>query len=317
MQGREWTMAQDASFHRQKFVEFAQMELDTGGPDPHMAIVGASGYKNMPWLIGCYVARYTVASAVALYHGRWWDPTWHMEHTSGLPIRRERRAVYPIVKTIACLQGLDRWIQNDWPRVREAPSYEFAWKQVVSKIPFFGRYASIKFLEGLHRYAGFPHAMPDIRPGGAWSPILTLNLMQLEPLPEKSPYLLVNAVAEKWRLFVQSTLVGHELDYFRYETLLCNYRQALEGKYPGRPHDTELKYWIKAEYHWGDELEKQLPFRETRARLFNPKLLGELRGWDGPREELEDTIVKYGYFWSDLKYDYQRSKDALVAPVPW
>lgn len=310
-------MAQDPARHRQLFVEFAQLELDTGGPDPHMAIIGGADLvDHMPWLIGCYVARYTVASAVALANGRWWDSRWHEEHKDGLPIRRERRAVYPIGKTIACLQGLNHWIQHDWPRVKEAKSYEEAWKQVVSKIPYFGRYASIKFLEGLHRYAGFPHAMPDIRPGGAWSPILTLNLLQLEPLPDKSPNLLVNAVAEKWRLFVQSMLVGHELDYFRYETLLCNYRQALEGKYPGRPHDTELKYWIKAQQHWGYQLDDWLHFYGIRARLFNHRFLGEKGGWNGPREELEDTIVKHGYFWSDKIYNYKATSD-LAAPVPW
>lgn len=300
--------------HRELFVKFAQMELDTGGPDPHMAIVGSAPAEyDMPLLLGFYVARYNVASAVALYHGAWQTSQWWENHKAGLPIRRERRAVYSQRNMIACLNGITEWVQVEWPKVQQAKNYEEAWK-LVSRIPFFGRYAMIKYLEGLRRYAGFPHAMPDIRSGGAWSPILTLQLLGYEF--DETKRASVNDAAAGWLYLVNEGLVGHELDYFRYETLLCNYRQALEGKYPGRPHDSELKLWLEAQAHWGHQLERWFDFATTRHTLFDERLLGELRGWTGPRKELEDTIVKHGYFWSDLLYDYTHTTD-LSQPVAW
>lgn len=326
---REHLLTLSNARHRELFREFAQLELDTGGPDPHMAIMGDRTKSDEPvaaaWAVGTYIIPYTVAGGQAI-SGDWTPPlaraggyvirSWVKQNWAGIPSRRERRAVWSVEKMSACIEGYANWLHYRFGDLLATNSYDEAWA-IGSEVPYFGRYATIKLLEGLHRYAGFKHAMPDIRPRGAWSPRLTLSLMEDDPaLKEEADSDTVNYAAESFRLWVQQGLSGHQLDYFRYETLLCNYRQAIEGKYPGRPHDTELKYWRKGEAFWGPLLDSG-GFYAARERLFDHRFLGEKQGWTGPREELEATAVDYGYFWSDKVYDYHASRHDLAHPVRW
>ena len=126
----------------------------------------------------------------------------------------------------------------------------------------------------------------------------------------------MEAIATTNQLFhlQRSLRAGGQLDPFTFEVLLCNYRQALKSKYPGRGHDSELKYWHKARPYWEATGRRSL-FLEARQALFDWRCLGEQAGWDpAARKELGDTWQKYGYFWSDLEYDFTRTTD-LAHPV--
>jgi hypothetical protein len=53
----------------------------------------------------------------------------------------------------------------------------------------------------------------------------------------------------------------------------------------------------------------------TRTRIFPHQHLGELHGWSGARNDCGGVLAKYGYTWSDMLYDYMKSKDDLGNPV--
>jgi hypothetical protein len=324
----------DAAFHRDNFSLFCELELDAGGPDSHMEIIGYT-MGDLPaaeriWRAGCSIAPYSVGAAAAIW--REWNirrvlteggklDDWVREHWRGLPIRRERRAVKSVPKLARCLREYARWAARGMARFA---SYDEAWESVRDEVTFFGRYATIKLLETLHRYCGLEPALGDIRPRGAWSPRLTLSYMYPEFDRElngksDSPEVLgfVNRLATDTFYRVRER-VGDRLTYFKLEVLLCNYRQALERKYPGRVHDSELGLFKQAEVYWGaDRLRRAVDFYGARAALFPRRCLGELRGWVGARDEL--NYGDLGYMWSDVLYDFCATKQRgdFTQPVRW
>ncbi|KKL64111.1 hypothetical protein LCGC14_2168280, partial [marine sediment metagenome] len=161
-----------------------------------------------------------------------------------------------------------------------------------------------------------------IRPAGAWSPRLSLSYMYpscdetLNRGGDRDATLAgVGAVAEGARVILGDRL-RRPVNFFELEVLLCNFRQALESRYPGRTLDSELTYYAKALPHWGAEtLGDAIDFFGARERLFPSECLGELNGWDGNRKELGETFERYGYLWSDTRYIYAKSKDDLAHPV--
>ena len=309
---------QDAEFHRSNFAEFCRLELLAHGPDPHIAMVTAAANGQGLWRAGCYINAYTFGGGAAIWTA-WptaWsvlnDPTqfkaWVADHWAGIPMRRERRAVKSKPKFAASMLSYAEWAVVSAPLLVGA-TYDMYWDSVRDLVKYFGRYATIKLLETLRRAGVIPVAMPDIRPRGAWSPRLTLSYMwpELDAVlnsPTNADWVL--ATANDHAALAMDLVKDHcgaELTCFQVEVLLCNYRQAIERKYPGRAHDSELGYYAKAERYWGKDVLGE-DFWDTRAHLFPHACLGEFGGWEGERVECCDTYLDHGYFWSDLLYDY-------------
>lgn len=325
--------AEEAEFYRQNFFEFTRLELATGGPDQHLDFsrwMGNDGVddRELAWRAGCYINPYVVISSAVLWSAWSLDDVladnnledWLRQHWRGIPLRRERRAVRSPIKLAQCMREYATWVENELPGLVDRPYLEL-WESLGAHIKGFGRYASNKLCETFRRYGIMHEGMPDIRPAGAWSPRWTLSFLY----PEHDE--LLNRGGDGQRALAQINEIAAGLlvelnerfeapiDYFVMETLLCNYRQALEWRYPGRSHDSELAYYYKAEEYWGQEaLAGMCDFFGTRLKLFPHECLGELHGWRAPRKELDETFTNHGYLWSDVEYDYSRTTD-LARPA--
>lgn len=321
-------------YHKTNFLEFCRLELLSGGPDPHLAVTGyavkqLSNNADKAWRVGCYIGPYEATTGAVIYH--YWPlkrvladeagfRSWVKENWSRILFRRERRAARSIPKFTDSLLSYAQWVDRDLPTVR-GDGYAATWESAIKGIRYVGRYATIKLLEGLTRYAGVDSVATDIRPAGAWSPRKTLAMV----FPEHAALLNSNdnkpatlTLANDLASSLRSAVSAHAkqlVTNFQVEVLLCNYRQALAGKYPGRPQDTDLSYHYEARQRWGDTVvNTAIDFFTARQSLFNGRVLGEKIGWHGVREELGLTHPKYGYFWSDVIYDYKKTHD-LAAPV--
>ena len=233
----------------------------------------------------------------------WLEENWHR-----LILRRERRAVRTTEKMTSCLYTLAAWVPTGVDLMSE--DYETMWNSAKSSIYGFGRYATMKMLEVLSRGSHSPK-IPDIRPVGGWSPRLTLA--EIFPgdalLKEGNGELALSRVAtaiDELRGYMAQRALRDSITHYEVEVLLCNYRQALTGRYPGRSHDTDLKNARRSQEEWG---RLYFPFFEWRREMFPRVCLGEIEGWTSVRDELETTPEQFGYFWSDTRYDYHKTTD--------
>jgi hypothetical protein len=313
--------------------DWALLELDLGGPDPHLDMA-AHMIKSEPdeiiraWKAACYIAVYTVAGGEILWTELPNDPT-NREIAAAvekvwpyLSIRNERRVVRSKPKLVNHLRSVREWVFREYAEW-DVWGYTRLWYRMNEKIKYSGRYAIMKFIEELWRAdAGGAHAY-DMRAAGAWSPRLTLSYLypvyfeELNGGNSGKTLTLVDEVFQRGRRELAYRL-DREIDPFTFEVILCNYRQSLKGKYPGRGHDSELKYAVKAAPYWQERGEDSQIWK-TRAELYDIKCLGEISGWTGARKDLEKTMSKTGegYYWSDLLYDYMNTPDTNTTPVPW
>lgn len=320
--------------HWQKFVEFSTLEMQAGGPDPHMKVAGHMS-RNEPlperiWRAGCYVGVYNVPSAEVLWRHWPWpriveEPEallpWLQEHWKGLSLRRERRCVRTPAKLNTFLTAYGQWAHS--AKLPDDPSdlagnYERLWDEARSQVKFLGRYGGFKLLEFLRRYCEVPAALPDIRPAGGWSPRETLAML----VPEHRELLVnggdgrkaqaaINEIASDVRQRLANEWLL-PLDWFIFEVLLCDYRQTYYRQYPGKSQDSELDYYAAIEPYWGPDWLSIM--WGSRAALFPKHHLGEHAGWGGTRKELVEAFTKHGYYWTDSKYDYLATTD-LAHPV--
>ncbi len=331
--------------HLTRFAEFCSLFIDVGGPDPHLKVVVEAAKRldreDALWLVYCYMAVYTIGGAAVLYAltRDVEDPReiedLISEHRPGIPLRTERRAVYNPVKLTECLVSGREWLRQKGPTGLHTSTYDDLWSTSRSDLRFVGRYAAMKLLGTLY-YAGLANLarQRDIRPLGAWSPRATLALLapdeaQVLGDKRKNPQVIaeVNRIAHAVRKALAKKMGIWELDFFVYETLLCNYRQSLgkKGKPIGASHDSELRYWLKARDYWiksdhlsiFDRAYGVMPFYEIREELFHERVLGEKMGWWGlKRNELNGLIETEGFYWSDLLYDYNSTTNP-ARPVRW
>lgn len=317
-------------FHRWAFPEFIRHELSVGGPDPHMKIVkwicDHSDWSPLEkaWFVGCYVGPYNVPAAEVIFY-RFDDPTdlydieeWLKLWWSKLPVRRERRPVRAPHKMAKHLRSYCAWLNNGaLESLENARSFEESFS-IVSQVYGNGRYATMKLYQALSMVVGVPKfPFVDIVPKGAWSPRLTLSWLY----PEEAEALngsdaarnleIANVKArttKEWLRYEQ----GIYLDWFNLEVMLCDYKQAYDGKqYPGRAHDSELEHGIKVSEGFSTP---SLKLWQAREELFPYETLGELSGWTSRRKELGEVMTKHKYVWSDLAYDYNKTTD-LAFPV--
>lgn len=288
--------------HWELFHQFARAELDSGGPDPQVLLTARAvqplGWRRAAVAAGWFVVPYTCGAAAALWSGELWDEDeewlrrWLVFYSEGIPTRRERRSIWGTdkVKFARCLTSWRDWVNRHGHAPDQFMTYPELYASISSEVDYFGRYATMKVIEVLYQAGLVSVSQSDLRARGAKYPRKMLGLLwpeHADVVNQKGDPKSAVELAEQLALGVQHYLGG--IPMFQIETLLCNARQALDGKYPGRSHDRELAHWVRAEQYWGEELREALPFFDLRRQLFPIKFLGE-RGeppWWAAREELE------------------------------
>ncbi len=288
--------------HWEWFAAFCQGELESGGPDPQVLLTARAldgvTRDTAARRAGSFVNPYTCGAAAAFWH---WDdtgvsitPDLLREHWAGLPTRRERRSVWNVDKMVVAHDAWAHWVSHELPRVCDL-AYSEVYDSIQDTVPYFGRYAAMKVIEVLYQSRIVTHGQSDIRSRGAKFPRRTLALLHPDSATMlrdggdgASTLAAVDGLATATREWL-ATRLGRQPTWFQFETLLCNYRQSLAGKYPGRSHDRELAHWRTAEAYWGADLLEVFPFYALRHRLFDAEWLGELGDppWYSAREQLE------------------------------
>lgn len=322
--------------HWKLFYEFCYWELKAGGPDPHMKLSiemsRGQSLEEQLWRAGCYIAVYNAPFGEAIWRNWSWsrinkEPEylypWLVDNWKKIVTRRERRCVRKPLWMNDYLHGYAEFVRQ-YPKLLEATKglskferYERL-SEGALEVPRLGRYVALKLMEFLIELCGADAELPDLRPKGGWSPREMLSVLWPEHkevgLRDDRQELLdlTNQVAEKTRqrLIKEYNL---ELSMFDLQVLLCDYKQSWKSmrQYPGRSIDSELAYCREAEKLWGFKSEVW----EARKKLFLPQNLGELQGWEGPREECAQALRTYKYTWTDTNYNFMATKD-FSRPAP-
>jgi len=333
-----------ADTHWRQFTEFCEYELATGGPDPHARYVGILAFphswKEIVWRGGLYSAVYTAPTAEALWRAWPYERVgresqgvlldWLREHWAGLPLRRERRAVRTPEKLARCLWSYHQWMEYQLGPVMAHMAldpyvaYEEMWRAADRGLYGFGRYALTKLLDYYERYCDVGISMPDIRPVDGWSPRETLQLLS-DAVPDAhsnhpAHIQATNQYAVKAKQRLEREVLDTRIDWFRFEVLLCEYRQSCERErqYPGRSIDSELKYLRAVEGYWLGRVDRERTWDQpsfiwdVRKHIHPRECLGEQNGWDGTRDELGAFLNGSGQTWSDLLWDYSRYREGPV-----
>jgi hypothetical protein len=294
-----------ADVYRELFVDFCRAELASGGPDPQVTLVGHAIRERTDLvaaeravLCGLFVVPYTVGAGAVLWHlrqygGTDWAP-FLIEHKDGFPMRRERRSVWGDDRR-KLMESVVSWI--DWcylPGDLTNGTYDEVYASIGKHVKYFGRYATMKVIETMYQ-AGLQVApQSSIVAKGAKYPRKMLALM----FPEHAEQM--NSKANDADTITHANVLACEaalwverpMTWFQLETLLCNARQSLDGKYAGRSHDRELAHWRKANGYFrehGLDLRQVIPFYRLRRELFPHSYLGEQNNpfWWEARADLE------------------------------
>lgn len=322
--------------HYQQFKEFCIKEIALNGPDPQLLTVakmseGVSDLEMM-WRGGVAVGVWNVPTAYEIWNKFDFEAAFTIPrdlsdfiHTNwaGILTRRERRCVRTPDKLVKYLDDLANWIAFSVQKMDSYPNATYDdWWESVQEIKYMGRYIALKYLEFLRAFTGRSKlAVPDIRADGGWSPVKSLCMIR----PVLSPWLVSNLSRkeknahiekEAASLMGQLEIDGVEINFFQLQVMLCEYRTGYEHahQYPGRSLDEELEYATKSSEYWKDSKMDSNPMFQARIAAFPSVALGEEHDWNGIRHELGTCIKEHGYFWTDLEYDYEATKD-LANPV--
>jgi hypothetical protein len=316
------TNQQSSGWHLRKFTEFVEYKEAAGEPSPHLRTVVYLS-KNLDWCekiwrLGCYTVPYSVLSAEILW--QYWPykkacntkalEGWLTKHWGHFHIRTERRCVRSLTNFTESLLGYHHWINNNLKPAlqtlnQKSPEfYEQIW-EITNQVPFFGRYIVIRAIEGLRRLGIADARLTDIRAIGGHSPVRALTLFY----PAHTNSLLsmdesvVNACGE--RLIKEAKPRIPHWDHYTCAAMLCEYRKAFEDghEYAARTQDAEIGHYNKFIPYW-ENLGFRSEIPQARSKIFNHLCLGEKQGWTDVRKELENTLLKHGYNWSDTIYDY-------------
>jgi hypothetical protein len=295
-----------ADAYRELFVDFCRAELASGGPDPQVTLVGRAVRERTDLtpveqavMCGLFVTPYTVGAGAVLWHLRSTGVTdWAsflIEHKDGFPMRRERRSIWGDDRR-KLMESVVSWIDWCYTVLPEADgcTYDELYTSISKQAKYFGRYATMKVIETMYQAGLRVPPQDSIVAKGAKYPRKMLAMLfpdHAEQMNSKAndaeTIKLANALA------VQAAyLTGCEMTWFQLETLLCNARQAHDGKYPGRSHDRELAHWRKANGYFrerGLNLRDVVPFYRLRRELFPLPYLGECNTpqWWEARKDME------------------------------
>lgn len=301
------------------FIDWARIKLSVDGSDSYImgAVELARKSDDPVWYAGCFTTPYAPPSSELLFaHWPRRDVLnrpdallqWVTANWSALPISGARltNAMGPR-KFVQTLVGYARWIDGGGVRGLDRDDFDGAFTALLASVPNHGRYTGLKLYETLRRVGVAAPPVSDIRPRGGRTPRRTLAHLFGHDHRSDTAALVVeaNALADELRQQIPTT-------WFNVEMLLCNFHQALAGKfYPGYALDKELSRIAIVEAAFPGAANGT---RGVRQRLYRSETLGELGGWSGVRKELGRVMPRYGYIWHDALFDYGATAD-LSSPV--
>lgn len=295
---------EQAADYQAKFADFARYELRANGPDQHMWEAGllAREAPDPAWFIGCYMGPYHVPAGIVLTHA--FPTRFDYLHTSNtlwlqnnifgkIAVRKERRPVMSAVKMNRYLHSFALWLTL--PTFISNAPYTYLWDSLDRNVYGVGRYSMMRLLEGLREAGVIDARLPDVRfgRGGDWSPRLCLSYMFPQYDAELNGGNRTGQFATEVAMGTHAQTFPFVPSLYRFETLLCNFRQWLNGKYYiGRALDSELERIAEAEQNVPQLF--GVADRETmyaaRRKLFPAEMLGEVSGWSGRRHEASGTF---------------------------
>ena len=325
-------------WHWPLFVDFVKLEIEAGGPDPHMHAMAYLSKNETDeeklWRAMAYISCYNVPAAEYIWDNWPWTRVeaekpadfwkWVQANWEHLPMRKERRPIRspkklgnflsetgPSFVSTALDKGLEQYHYYN-------PNGHSSLYNQVQAIPSVGRYSGMKVCETLRLLKLTSATSPDMNPKGGWAPRLALSFFY----PKHTDQLnaddqQVDTLALCDDLFDDIIYRLREEDIrltpFVAEVMLCDYKQAVNGsQYPGKSQDSELAYLWKV----GRHLTESTYYNKVRPALIPWWARGEVRGWDGVRKELAMTVKDHDYMWSDKLYDYELTTD-LAHPLKW
>jgi hypothetical protein len=330
----------DRETHWKYFTEFCKYETLSGGPDPQIKLIGEMNANvsimEKLWAGGCYICVYNVPFAEVLWLN--WSHLdvlnnqddllpWIERYWDSIKTRTERKCVRIKANMATFLIEYAKYINSDGFQKLLADKsdpdalYDKIFQDCQKNVKFLGRYVALKLVEYLRLYCGLYVHTTDIRPKGAWSPRKTLSVLwpdDKEMLLEGDDPLNLRVVNEASKNTIHLLKDnGVDIDLFQLQVMLCEYRESYEGmrQYPGRSHDSELGYWLKAVDCWGLSYESNSTMMDAREKLFPHQHLGEIQGWNRTRKDCGLVLAKHNYTWSDILYDYTQSKEGLENPA--
>jgi hypothetical protein len=321
------------AWHFDKIAQFTEYKLQVNEPSPHLRIVGhmAKDYtmNEKLWLLSCYGATYCLPSGQVIWEHWSHDDVrrkpkafknWVTDNWKGIVTRTERRCVRTPEKMVDCLSSCAKWIDEEYktlPNISaedERDYYNKVYDSVMG-IRYFGRYISIRFVEGLRRFCGIPATLYDVRSVGGWSPkrclmylypehmeTLRIDNAEGDALTDKLVEELIDRVKER----------VPTVDSYVLAAMLCEYKGAFENRhqYVGWTLDQEPLLYDKVKAYWNDDMDTEMLWK-ARKDIFPWQVLGEVKDrWWGTRWDLTNVLRDHGYVWTDLQYDYNKTKDA-------
>lgn len=286
------------------FENFVVEELKAHGPDSQLQLLlelapDASDVSKV-WLIGTYCGHHCVAPAWAIWNH--FTPEQVLRdpislrlflerNWLALPVRQEMHSHRMLEKRWSCLVDMALYATGEsWRK----GSYEKIWNESIESVSYFNRYLGIKFMEMMRRTVRPDLILSDIRAQKGWSPRAMIALLYPEMAVtignrhdngfETVWY------AEEYATKIKNHLktVGIEVSYYQLQVLLCNTKQMVEGRVaPGSGHEAELNFIKTAEKNFS-----MSHVYDTRKRIFEPRYLSEIPGWQGLQKETWRRKVK-------------------------
>lgn len=238
------------------------------------------------WLCVCHVVYYHTGSTLTMFE-RVSDPDDLPDTVEGLrdagllslPTTTERRGHRDPVQLSRHLLGLRSTLAADpWGWLG---ANGWGWEALnnrITEVPGNGRWASYKLAEMLQKVAGAPTAATDAGHRYSSGPRKGLALLY-DDLPEGQK---AADIAELDALTAGLAQWLGEPDVAQVETSLCDYNSLAHGRYYlGHDIDSMAEVLLSPRVVVPPEV------WEAREAVFDDRLLGELRGWDGVRTNLK------------------------------
>jgi hypothetical protein len=324
---------QTPEWHFDRMVEFTRYKLQVNEPSPHLRIVGHMA-KDHPmndklWLLSCYGATYCLPSGQVIWEH--WSHSdarkkpkafagWISDNWKGIITRTERRCVRTPSKMAECLLSCADWIDNEFeklPKIQATDAHDYYNKvyDSVMGIRYFGRYISIRFVEGLRRFCDIPAMLYDVRSVGGWSPKRCLmylypDYMDTLRVDDAEGNATTDALVEDLLEAVKAEVPA--VDSYVLAAMLCEYKGAFENRhqYVGWTLDQEPLLYDKTIAYWKDDMDTEMLWK-ARKDIFPWQVLGEIdKRWWGTRWDLTNVLRDHHYVWTDLQYDYNKTKDS-------
>ena len=284
------------------YAQWHRLQVTTGDLDPVYPVLGQLvaawdlNRDEVAWLIALHVAYYHLGSTLAAFSrtngsARGLPATPAALAASGLlslpcaTERRGHRSPAPLAHHLLAIASVHReggyaWHARsgwDWAQLNE---------QLVT-IDGNGRWAAYKTAELFQKVAQVPMIAADAGHRYSSGPRKGLELLYPDLPTGQDP----DTIAHLDKLTAELSTELGEPDLAQVETSLCDFHSLTKGTYY-LGHDIDAMLAQLLDPHVPDSTHRDV--WQARAYAFDSSLLGEVRGWAGPRVALKPMYRAFG-----------------------